>query len=433
MAFNPASSADARSSMISFDTSTAVTWVAISLMLVETFSGALRFYFDQAGISPLLYLPKAACILLFILELRTFKAGRLFWAYMILWLISGLLAMLHRASIHNLAFSLFALSPLLFGLVCGKHLLHRRTLLQWAIGFCLLASLLGVALDTLTSVPWKGYSYTLGETELSANTTWSDDQVDRIAGFARVSNVLSIMIAFYALYLLMFLRSRLLRVLLSVVALYAIVLTTSKAPAAAFALTIGLLLIQRMSWTCRTLCVLVVCIGLLLPTLGLILSPDAHTVSSGGSLASLYDRLINTWPTLIDAMSREGWMISGAGFGMVGSTMAIFPVQGSGVFLGMDSSALYLWAMLGVVGLLLYGLQIPLLFRLLDDPTRVGRMLLAISFCWCLISWTTDMFEVAVANLFVGLAIGYAIARSEAVASQGHSPALQLITHAEPR
>ncbi|RMU32396.1 Membrane protein, partial [Pseudomonas avellanae] len=220
MAFNPASSADARSSMISFDTSTAVTWVAISLMLVETFSGALRFYFDQAGISPLLYLPKAACILLFIFELRTFKAGRLFWAFMVVWLISGLLALLHRASLQNLAFSLFALSPLVFGLVCGKHLLHRRALLQWAIGFCLLASLLGVALDTLTSVPWKGYSYTLGETELSANTTWSDDQVDRIAGFARVSNVLSIMIAFYTLYLLMFLRSRLLKVLLSVVALY---------------------------------------------------------------------------------------------------------------------------------------------------------------------------------------------------------------------
>jgi hypothetical protein len=88
--------------------------------------------------------------------------------------------------------------------------------------------------------------------------------------------------------------------------------------------------------------------------------------------------------------------------------------------------------MLGVVGLLLYGLQIPLLFRLLDDPTRVGRMLLAISFCWCLISWTTDMFEVAVANLFVGLAIGYAIARSDET-SQGNNPALQLVTLADPR
>ncbi|KPX07882.1 O-antigen ligase-like membrane protein, partial [Pseudomonas syringae pv. cunninghamiae] len=354
MALTTANSADTRSSVMSFDKSTVVVWVAISLILVETFSGALRFYFDQAGISPLLYMPKAACILLFVLELCTFKAGRLFWAFMVVWLISGLLAMLHRASVHNLAFSLFALSPLVFGLVCSKHLLYRRTLLYRAIGFCLLASLLGIALDKYTSVPWKGYSYSVGETELSANTTWSADEVDRIAGFARVSNVLSIMIAFYTLYLIIFVRSRLMMMLLSAVALYAIVLTTSKAPAAAFALTLILLLLRRMSWTCRTLCIVVVGIGLLLPTLGLVVSPDAYAVSSGGSLASLYDRMINTWPNLINAMSREGWMISGTGFGMVGSTMGLFPVEGAGVFLGMDSSALYLWAMLGVLGLLLY-------------------------------------------------------------------------------
>lgn len=109
-------------------------------------------------------------------------------------------------------------------------------------------------------------------------------------------------------------------------------------------------------------------------------------------------------------MDSEGWMLTGAGFGMVGSTMGIFPVEGAGVMLGMDNSALYLWAMLGLVGLLLYALQVPLLFKLIDERTRVGRMLLAISFCWCLIGWTTDMFEVAVANLFAGLAVGYGIA-----------------------
>ncbi|MBA1232400.1 hypothetical protein G7013_22380 [Pseudomonas viridiflava] len=414
MELNPANSAGDSSSIISFDKSTVVVWVAISLLLVETFSGALRFYFDKAGISPLLYLPKAACILLFALELRTFKAGRLFWTFVVLLVISGLLAMLHRASPHNLAFSLFALSPLVFGLVCSEHLIHRRKILCWAIGFCLLASLVGVALDKFTAVPWKGYSYNVGETELSANTTWSADDVDRLAGFARVSNVLSILIAFYTLYLFMFLRSRLVMMLLSAVALYAIVLTTSKAPAGAFTLTMGLLLIQRMSWTCRMLCVLVVFVGLLLPTLGLVISFDARTVSSSGSsLASLYDRLINTWPNVINALTREGWVITGAGFGMVGSTMAIFPVEGAGIFLGMDNSALYLWAMLGVVGGLLYALQIPLLFTLIEDESRVGRMLLSISVCWCLISWTTDMFEVAVANLFAGLAIGYVISEKK--------------------
>ena len=410
MESNPANSGDEQSSIMSFDKSSAAVWVAIGLLVVETFSGALRFYFDKAGIGPLLYLPKVGCVLLFILELRTYKAGRLFWIFMVMWVLSGMLAMLHHASLSNLAFSLFALSPLLFGLVCSQHLLHRKKLLCWGVALCLIASLIGLALDKFSFVPWKGYSYSVGETELSANTAWSADDQDRIAGFARVSNVLSIMIALFTLYLLMFLRSGMAKVVLSAVAMYAIVLTTSKAPAAAFALTMGLLFIQRMTWTCRLLCVVVVAFGLLLPTLGLMHTFDMRTVSEGGSsLASLYDRLNNTWPKIVDAINTQGWGLMGAGFGMVGSTMAIFPVPGGEILLGADSSALYLWAMLGVTGVLLYTLQIPMLFTLINDESRIGRMLLATAFCWCLIGWTTDMFEVAVANLFIGLAAGYVL------------------------
>ena len=413
MELNPANSADEKSSIMSFDKSSVVVWVAIGLLVVETFSGALRFYFDKAGIGPLLYVPKVACVMLFVLELRTFKAGRLFWVFMVAWVLSGMFAMLNHASIYNLAFSLFALSPLLFGLVCSHHLLQRKKTLCWGMAFCLLASLIGLALDKFTYVPWKGYSYLVGETQLAANTSWSADDQDRVAGFARVSNVLSILIALYTIYLFMFIRSNLVKLIMSVVALYAIVLTTSKAPAVAFALTMGLLFIQRMTWTCRILCVVAVAFGLLLPTLGLIYDFDARTVSSGGSsLASLYDRLNNTWPRLADFMTTQGWELTGAGFGMVGSTMAIFPVPGADILLGVDSSALYLWAMLGVVGLLLYILQIPMLFTLINDQSPVGRMLLATGFCWCLISWTTDMFEVAVANLFIGMATGYAMASS---------------------
>lgn len=410
MELNPANSGGEKSSIMSFDKSTAALWVAIGLLVVETFSGALRFYFDKAGLGPLLYLPKVGCVLLFALELLTYKAGRLFWVFIVVWLLSGLLAMLHGASLSNLAFSLFALSPLVFGVVCSQHLLYRKKALCWAIGLCLAASLVGLALDKYSVVPWKGYSYLVGETQLSANTSWSADEEDRVAGFARVSNVLSILIALYTIYLLTFMRSTLAKIVLSAVAMYAIVLTTSKAPAAAFALTMGLLFIQRMTWTCRVLCVVVVAFGLLLPVLGLMYDFDMRTVSEGGSsLASLYDRLNNTWPRLVDAMNVRGWSVMGAGFGMVGSTMAIFPVPGGEILLGADNSAVYLWAMLGVVGVLLYVLQVPMLFNLINDESKIGRMLLASGFCWCLISWTTDMFEVAVANLFIGLAIGYVI------------------------
>ncbi|PHN22782.1 hypothetical protein [Pseudomonas sp. ICMP 561] len=424
MTLNSAKGQDARSSILTFNKSTVVVWIAISLILIETFSGALRFYFDKAGIGPLLYVPKIACLVMFALELRDYKAGRVVWLSLLLLVVSSVLAMLHGASLNNVAFALFGISPLLFGMVCSEHLVHRRRLFLWVIGLCLGASLVGIALDKFTSVPWKGYSYSIGDAELSANTSWTTDTEDRIAGFARVSNILSILIAIYTLYLLMLLRSRLLWLLLSPVALYAIVLTTSKAPAAAFALTLVLLLISRMRWTTRIACVMTVFAGMLLPVLGMIYDFDLHTISSSNSaLGTLYDRLINTWPNVAYAVSKEGWSLTGAGFGMFGGAASMFPVPGGEMLAGSDSSAMYLWAMLGLGGVLLYLMQIPLFFKLTDDDSHVGRALLAITFCCCMIGWTTDMFEVTVANLFLGLAIGHAL--SDKLLDSRRTPRLQ--------
>jgi hypothetical protein len=76
-------------SLLSFDKSTAIVLVAISLMIAESFNGALRFYLDQAGISVLLYGPKVACLLFFALELRTFKAGPGVWLSLLVLLLSA--------------------------------------------------------------------------------------------------------------------------------------------------------------------------------------------------------------------------------------------------------------------------------------------------------------------------------------------------------
>ncbi|SQG01034.1 membrane protein [Paucimonas lemoignei] len=410
MMLNSANDSGAKSSILSFNKSTMVVWIAISLIVVETFSGALRFYFDQAGAAPLLYLPKVACLVMFALELRDYKAGRVVWLGMLLLMISSVLAMLHGASLYNIAFGLFVISPLLFGMVCSEHLIHQRRLFLWVIGLCLLASLVGVAMDKLTSVPWKGYAYSVGEVQLSANTAWSAGSEDRIAGFARVSNVLSILIAIYALYVAMFIRSRLLLLALSVAALYGIVLTTSKAPAGAYALTMGLLLISHLRWTTRIVCVFAVVGGLALPLVGLLYDFDMRTVSSSSdSLSSLYDRLINTWPYLVEIVENLGYGYTGAGFGLVGSPASMFPVGGAEQLTNADSSAMYLWAMFGVMGPLLYALQIPMFFALSNLDSRIGRALLAITFCCCLISWTTDMFEVTIANLFLGLGMGHVL------------------------
>jgi hypothetical protein len=74
-----------------------------------------------------------------------------------------------------------------------------------------------------------------------------------------------------------------------------------------------------------------------------------------------------------------------------------------------DNTALYLWGMLGVFGVLLYLLTFPLMLRLHERGPRLRSALLPIVFCICLVAWATDVLEVSIATLFLGLAISHVL------------------------
>lgn len=397
-------------SLMSFDKSVVFVLVAISLILVETFSGALRFYLDKAGVSVLLYAPKIACLLFFALELRSFKAGPGVWLGFLGLLLSSAWAVLNGAGAGNFAFALYGISPLLFGLACGDQIARHKRLFMGVIAFALVASLAGIVLDKYSNLPWKGYSYSIGGTELSANTTWTAEDADRPAGFARISSALAIIISIFSLYLMAMVRSKMLAIAICSVGLAGVILTTSKAPVLAFSGAIGLLLITRFRWTTRGAIVVAVVLGMALPFIGLLYDLDPNKVSTASSLSSIYDRLINTWPNVIEELVSQGRAWTGAGFGLVGSSVAAFPVSGAEVFMVSDSTVVYLWATFGLAGLFLYALHIPLFFILADSISRHGRAMLATGFCICIVSWTTDTLEVTLANLFLGMAIGHALA-----------------------
>jgi len=376
---------------------------------VETFSGALRFYLDKAGLSALLYAPKILCCVLFVLQLPHLKTGRGVWLCLLALVLYCALGMLHGASLSNIGFSIFGICPVLFGMVCSEYLMMRKRLVLGAVAFCLVASLVGLALDKYTSVPWKGYSYSLGDTELTANTAWAMDEADRLAGFARVSNVLSLNLAVCALFVIPFMRSKLLSIALSAVTVVAIVMTTSKAPTVAFVGALGVLMLLRFHWTARVVMTVAVLIGMLLPLVAFFFEFQAGMITTG-TLSSMYDRLINSWPNMAGAMISQGWEITGAGLGAYGSTLALFPIAGV-ESLGSDSTVLYLWGVFGVFGIFLFALQIPLFVALGNDISKAGEALLGVCFCCLLTGWTTDMPEIATANLFLGMAIGHVLGR----------------------
>src|SRR5690606_19310488 len=115
----------------------------------ETFAGALRFYLDMAGVSALLYLPKLACLAAVALELPRTRSNPGVWLVLFALVVSSLIALLHGATPLNIGFSVFIYIPLLFGLFCGSYLERKIGLLSWVIGFCLVSSMIGIALDML--------------------------------------------------------------------------------------------------------------------------------------------------------------------------------------------------------------------------------------------------------------------------------------------
>ncbi|WP_313526397.1 hypothetical protein [Stutzerimonas kunmingensis] len=402
------------SNPLAFDKPTLLTLVVASLLLTETFSGALRYYFDMAGISWLLYLPKIACLIALGLELLRYRGWPAFWLVLLGLVTSAQLALMHGAELANIGFSLFIYIPLLFGLICGRHLELRLGLLRRIIGFCLIACFVGIALDMLTSVPWKGYSYMVGEVELSANRSWAFDDIDRIGGFARMSTALSVMIAIYSLFIAAFIQPRVLRLMLYIAALIGIVLTTNKSTAAAYVLTLLMLIVTAYRFASATAFLVAVLVGLMLPMASLVLSLDPNAANNGSLLASFADRLINSWPNFIEVITREGWGWWGAGFGAVGSSGKVYPVPGLELLSIADNTALYLWGMLGVFGVLLYLLTFPLMLRLHERSSRLRSALLPIVFCICLVAWATDVLEVSIATLFLGLAISHVLTPARA-------------------
>ena len=404
---------EAPSARLAVNKSTLVIWTAIGLLFAETFSGALRYYFDQAGISALLYLPKVLCVVLFALELTTLKTHRLFWILLMGLVLSAGLGMLHGAALSNPLFSIFVYIPLLFGLVCGEHLEQRRVLLGWAVGLCLAATIIGVYVDSMFSVPWKGYSYNLGDQELTGNMTWAADGIDRPAGFARMSTTAATLTAIFTLYLSAFIRSKVLLLALLALAFATILVTTNKSTAAAFMVTLLVMPLYNQRLLCRVVFTVLVGVGALLPLIGLWTPLDPSLAASGaeGSLVSLYDRMINTWPQLADEVARRGWSWTGGGFGMVGSAVNMFPVDNVKYPAVADSLFMYLWACFGAMGPALYALLLPLLMTLRSKNSWMGRGLLSISLCVVVVGWTTDVLEVPVCGIFLGMAIAHAMRR----------------------
>lgn len=401
-------------------TSKIVLVIISVLLLFEVFSGALRYYFTQWGVSYVIYLPKIACLIAVVLKIARLKIKNVI--PIIVLVFSILIALFNSATVFNIGFSFFVYSPMLFGLLFGKYIEIKHKELLVVIWICLISSIFGIYLDSTSDLPWKGFIYNIGDIEIQANKQWSAFGEDRIAGFSRLSASLAIMIAVFSIYINAYIKSNLYRFLLFTITIYSVILTTNKTTVISYLLSFLIYHIFEKRNTLRVIFYSITVIGIALPIIGIFMEYSIKTQGLSALTKSLLfsfdDRLTNTWPYFYKNITNNNGFLWGTGIGTVGTPISTFPIKDlpaiKGYSLGVaDNTFLYLWGIFGLLGVWLYTRFYWLMKKLAISEYKFSTALCGIVVCICVISWTTDIFEAVVSSLFIGIAFSSANRRSK--------------------
>ncbi|NBA78618.1 hypothetical protein GOQ04_23890 [Emticicia sp. ODNR4P] len=395
----------------------AILTVVFFILVFEVFSGAARFYLSSFGLVSLIYVPKILGFVLVVLTILTADIfSRNFWGVVFVLIIYSCIGLYNGASLENIGFSLYNYTILIFGIIYSDYIEKRRDWFFKLMLFCFIASIVGELLDLYTKVPWKGFSYQIGQTSIEASRQWGYFEFDRPAGFSRVSSSLAVILGLSALFLIALQKSKVLKFLYFIIASWMILLTTNKSSFIAFLLAIIFYLVSPRSK--KTMFMSTIVIGILLPIMGIFFKYSLGDTLSNETFfliaASFEDRLIITWPSVYEILLRKDSILTGAGIGCVGSSVARFPVAGFGAgrlnnLAYVDSTFLYLYSIFGVLGIYFYGLQVKISKILGNNIGSYAMMLNVIIFFCCFVGWFTDIFETSTPMLFIGLAIGKVI------------------------
>ncbi|MFM0198502.1 hypothetical protein PQR53_01325 [Paraburkholderia fungorum] len=389
------------------------------LLLAETFSGALRFYFDQFGLGAALSVPKVLAIVFILFELGTRKSTH-FLLFPIL-IVAGYscVALFRGVPLENILFSYYTWSPILLGIVAHKYV-HQKKLFILILLFCAIASSVGVLANNFRDLPWQGYMYKIGDTQLEGSRDWTTFDVSRLAGFARISVAAAIGIVLPILYAAPNIRNFVVRNGILVMSLIPIYLTTHKASIAA--LVLGGLVLKTYR---KKAFALIVCATLLGAAIWLPFSTsfenyviDMHDDVDLLLFASFDDRLNNTWPAFIDVANQFANPVVGVGFGAVGSSLRIFAVpallgRGGGDLAVSDNTALALWGSFGALGVVIYASLFSVFRRLYDGDVKASRGLIAVAIAIFAIGIVTDIPESPMCMFFLGLTIAQSKVHSQ--------------------
>ncbi len=382
-------------------------WALIFLTALanEVLTGVIRYYSALAGAAPLAYVPKALMVAfsLYALASRPKISHFLVALYFALQIC---VALSHDITLNAIGFWGWLISPLIFVMLAPTRALDLLDARSARVVFCILALLAmgGVWLNLTMVFPWTDSRLSIGSTNLvAAESTYDNFGVLRLAGFGRSYASTGLIIGLLTTWVLPSMRSRVTAGSLLALSALSLWETTDKTSLVAVALTSAFLYFGKLS-SIKNTCILLAAIMLILPIAAFVANSAFNNVYVGsGSLASLNDRVDNTWPSILEDMLQHGLLWLGVGPGGFGSVSFYYsPLLKVGRISASDNAALYAFVNFGIVGIVLSAL---LLVRyVLSSQSTDKRLWLMLLF---LLSSgiTLDIFESLGCLLFLGLTI----------------------------
>ena len=384
-----------------------VLMIMILLLSFDMLAGPLRYYLAQVGLESTVYVPKAACLLFVVWEIVRGRMSRVLFYVILLLALFAFVGLVQNVGIFSIFFSLFVISPFLFGIATARYFSESEDIFVLILIFVFAVTALGVYLDVFLDFPWKGFAYTLNDLDIEGSREWGTFGFERVAGFTRMSAAAAFYLACSALFLFNYSRSWWHKLLVVLIASPSLLVTTNKAGIGGFVLglaSIGLSdypRVQRMLVYGLASTVVFLPISSIVRNYELDLADPVSLIL----LASFEDRLNNTWPNFFAAVARFGNSLFGVGIGGVGSPIKFFASGSREILAVADNFALYLYGCFGLVSVALFLYFGRVAVKLFASQNLRNRSLAPVMVALLAASLTTDIIEAQILSLMLGIVI----------------------------
>jgi hypothetical protein len=336
--------------------------VYLSSLLGE---GALRYMLAVSGVPNALYLrdaiPAATLAALFLRSLFSEDKIDLVIAIpMALLVFHATYSAMAGLALFSIAFGLKIFIFIPYGMAMWP-LVRRRFALSLMVASIMFAvALLGVFANFfLEKMPWEGLEYETAFGEVSTTREWwMSDGTRRLPGFARTSFNAAMILGITGLLALIRFRRLLAQLLITVSAIAAIVLTTSKGMVLGFPLAAFWVMVQqrkpRLSGAglVGTVCIATLALPLSIVYFGL--SSSMSVSSFPTLLVSVWERFTMMWPLAFDLLPEGPQAVLGAGLGSIGTPQSFGGAPHR--FNAADNFSIFMLINFGLPGLCYYAL-----------------------------------------------------------------------------